>query len=698
MSTPGVLLPERVEKAMKQCEFCGATLPAEASFCGKCGHAPSQTAHQGTQIGDLPTRHLESADASESATLTPSGRLAFSGESTGPLRPLTLVPFEEDRKDTEEEEKRRRAALLGLALPLVGGLADQQPLGHPGVQGTPQMAHLPGIQGTPALPGSILSSPGTPAISSGPPPGQLPGGPPPHPLPYPPPGHHGGSPGGSSGGSPASAPGCLTIGAILAVTALIILATIIGLGLTVLAPNLALSGNANVAPGGSMTLHGSNFLPNSSVILTLDGGTPLYVLRPPASPGLRASGGHAPGAGTVQGALRAQAATNVVPVQGDGTFTITFQVNPSWLIGPHIVHASESVSHRNASLSFTIVQPGASVTPTSPPLSTVTPTTAPTPTPTPTTAPPPVPFLSCLTPGKLTLGPVSELSSQTASGSITLCADGSGTLSWQASWDQKQAPWLHMTRTSGSVLAPGQFQVTISASAISLAAGTYTATILFTGLQSNTTRALTVSFTVQGSCLRAGPLSLTFDTAVGSNPNPDTQTISLTNCGLTSNWSATAATSDGNNWLALNPNKGTLQASASGQVTVAINSTSLAANTYNGTVTLKLGSKTIAVTVTLTVDPLITAGPNPLNPACTTDQNGNAVCTVTLANSPGALPLSWSAAANQGGVTIKPGNDTIPAGGREIVTIIFSLCITTIITFFGPANSAAVTWGCAPVG
>lgn len=662
-------------------------MPTEASFCGKCGHAPAHSAQQNPRIDDLPTRQLASAGPGEANTLTPSGRLAFSGESTGPLRPLTLVPFEEDREEVEdEEEKRRRAALLGLALPLVGGLADQQPLGRlPGIQGTPQQAQFPGIQGTPGLQGSIPSSPGTPAVASGPPPVQRPGAPPPHRQP--PSGQHGGSP----GGSPASSPGCLTLVAIIVATALIILAIIIGLGLTLLAPDLALSGNSHVAPGGSMTLHGSNFLPHSSVTLTLDGGTPLYVLRTP--PG---GGRHATGAGLVQ------AASNMVPVQSDGTFTITFQANPSWLLGPHIVHASESVSHRSASLPFTIVESGASVTPTptSGPAATPTssPTATPTPTPAPTTAPPAVPFLSCLAPGKLTLGPLSERSSQTASGNVTLCAGGSGTLTWQARWNQQQAPWLHMARISGSVLAPGQFQAAVSASVTNLAAGTYTATITFIGLQSNSIRTLTVGLTVQASCLRVGPLSLSFVTAVGSNPNPDTQTISLTNCGLTSNWSATAATSDGNNWLAVNPGNGTLQGNSSRQITVAINALSLATSTYNGTVTLKLGAKTIAVAVTLTVDPLITAGPQLLNPTCTTDQNGNAICTLTLGSTPGGLPLSWSATADQRGVTIKPGNDTIAAGGSETVTIVFSICVTTIITFFGPANSAAVTWDCTPVG
>lgn len=670
---------------MKQCEICGTLLPREASFCGKCGHAPSPSAYPGREIDDLPTRHLESAG--EATMLTPSGKLAFRGSPSGPLRPLTLLPFANDEED--EEQKRRRAARFGLALPLVGGLADQQPLGQiPSMQGTPQMAHIPGMQGTPLVQGSIPSAPGTPAVASGPPPGYVPSGPPPpHLQPPPSSGQQGGSPGGSQGG----APGCLTIAAILIASVVIILTMIIGLGLTVLAPSLVLSGSPDVAPGGTMSLHGTHFLPHSSVTLTLDGGTPLYALQPLAAPRLALGGARYASAGTI---LLAPEATNVVPVQGDGTFTILFQVNPSWLLGQHIVHATESVSHRSASLSFTIIQPSASVTPT--PLPTATPT--PTPTPTPTAVPPAPPVLSCILPGKLTLGPLSAFSSQTSSGTVTLCTSGSGTLTWQASWDQKKAPWLHMNRSSGSILAPGQFQATISASSANLAAGTYTATVTFIELQSGTIEAVTVNLTVQASCLRVGPLSMSFDAGFGSNPNPDTQNISLTNCGLVSDWSATATTSDGNNWLSISPSKGTLKATVSGQITVSINSTTLAIGTYTGTVTIKLGATTVAVTVTLNVSSVITASPNPVNPTCTTDPNGNSTCSVTLMSSPGSASLSWSAGANQTGVSIQPSNGNIPPGGSATVTLVFSICTTTTVTFSGPVNSAAVVWNCTPIG
>ncbi len=670
---------------MKRCEFCGAILPEAASFCGKCGHVPSQISQKATLASDLPTSLLASADNDDNATiLTPSGRLGNLHTSTNPLHPVTLVPIVDDE---EEEEKRRRAALLGLGIPVLGDLANQPTMNQmPGIQGTPQMNQMPGFSGAPTAQGGMPFSPGAPSVQNGAPSLQtsLPGNLPPHPRP--PSGHSGSAP-GTSGGSTGLA-GCLTVGAVIAASLLIILATVIGLSLTVFAPQLSLSGSSSVISGSMMTLHGSSFRPNSSVTLTLDGGTPLYVLQQRAAPARLAAGNaqHAASAGLV---LLSPAATNVVPVQGDGTFTITFQVNPTWAPGQHTIHASESVSHRSTSLPFTIILSSASATPTATPADTPAPTptvtaTA-TPSPTPTTAPPPAPALSCISSGTLALGPVSELSSQTASGSATLCTSGAGVLTWQAGWDQKQAPWLQMAQKSGSVQTPDQFTATISASAANLVAGTYTTTITFIGLQSNTTEALKVTFTVQAGCLRA-PTSLAFTATTGSNPA--SQSLPMTNCGLTSDWSGSAATTDPGNWLAISPSKGTLKGNSSTNITVTVTSASLSANNYKGSITLKLGSKIVTVTVNLTVNPpQITAQPA----SC---DSSSSTCTVTLINSSSGAPLNWSVSASQEGVTMQPGSGTIPAGGQETVMITFAACTPTTVTFSGPGNSVTVSWNC----
>src|SRR2546425_11866197 len=97
---------------MKQCHFCGTSLPTGASFCGVCGHVSSQESAQSTYIGDIPTLQMGNHPGENNPTIA-----AFSAPKntpSGPLRPLTLVPME----DEEEEERRRRALAFGLGLPL----------------------------------------------------------------------------------------------------------------------------------------------------------------------------------------------------------------------------------------------------------------------------------------------------------------------------------------------------------------------------------------------------------------------------------------------------------------------------------------------------------------------------------------------------------------------------------------------------
>lgn len=725
---------------MKQCEFCGTGMPDGASFCSKCGRAPSRVSQPAVEVVDLPTVSLESTPDDEQPTVlsvaekrtvleadrAPSGLHPVvlvpleegqdeDREKTGALHPIVLVPLEEGNggADEDEEEKRRRAALIGLGLPLIGDVISQPPAGQvPVLQSTPQMAHVPVIPNAPALPGNA-TGPTSPVLPGEPGTWQAPSQPdpmPPHTPPYMPPGSNGGSPGGSTGtgtgtGTAGGSSSCLINGLIILATLLILASIFVGLGLTAFAPTLSLSGNSNVVPGSTMTLHGNNFLPNSNVTLIMDVDTPIYVFQP-SIPGQMAYG-HAQlaaGIGLITRASASSKPTNVVPVLGDGTFNVTFQVNPSWSPGQHTIHATEAVSHRSASLNFTIAQSGATATPTSGPTATPAPTPTPTstPTPTPTTPAAPAPTLSCANPGRLALGPVSELSSQTASGTITLCTSGSGTLTWTASWNRNQAPWLLLNRTSGSVLAPAEDQVTVTASAVNLKAGTYTTTITFIGIQSNTTQAVNVTFTVRAACARINPTSLNFMGVEGGN-NPQPQTVSIANCGLTSDWSA-AIGSTSNHWLAISPNRGTLRPGATATITAAVSLAKLQAGTYTNTIDIKIGAQNTVVEVTLTVNPppAISAAPNPLNPNCAGDPsgNGNTDCTATLMNDSANAGLSWSATASVSGVTVQASSNSIPAGSSETVTIVIPAsapCTNITITFTGPANSASVTWDCTPI-
>jgi hypothetical protein len=273
-------------------------------------------------------------------------------------------------EDKEEEEKRRRAALAGLVFPLLSALADAPPAQIPLVPGTPQIGQVASIQNVPNVQppgisqthGFPAGSASSPALSSHSSPGL------PNPGSSSNPGtpgsglHPGGSsnpgtpgsglhPGGSSNpgtlgsglhpghpGTPRSTsglPGCLTSSLLVLIVLFVILASIITLGLTVWEPALTLNGNAFVVSGSTLSLHGTHFLPNSNVDLTLDNTlTPIYYLQRSTPNQLAALS--LPGAEDVSQLFQYRVnGKQTVIVAGSGTFAIVLQVDSSWKSGQH---------------------------------------------------------------------------------------------------------------------------------------------------------------------------------------------------------------------------------------------------------------------------------------------------------------------------------------------------------------------------
>src|SRR5215471_21632332 len=107
---------------MRQCEYCKAELPDQATFCGTCGRIATDEAEAITGVTEIPTAELDA------------------------------MPTEYDEED--EEEKRRRAALLGLSLPVLADSMAHEPT-VPVVQGTPQVSNAPFVQGTSQTPHQI---------------------------------------------------------------------------------------------------------------------------------------------------------------------------------------------------------------------------------------------------------------------------------------------------------------------------------------------------------------------------------------------------------------------------------------------------------------------------------------------------------------------------------------------------------------
>src|SRR5712692_3137802 len=691
---------------MRHCEFCATELPDHTTFCWHCGRAPTSSTEALTGVsispaGNLPVEEVTTApnlpvpslpvrtdlaeDAQEQNAVT-----AISIAENPTLPHAQLVPENQastnaDTDEEEEEEKRRRAAMFGPGLSLLGKVVTRAPGADvPVVQGTPQFKGVPSVQGAPhiaqaphmptipkwqisrlptypSVPAVHHAAPAQPAAAHGTMSPPLPQ--PAHPIPGP----HG--PGARQSGC---VPGLVVAG----VTCLLIIASIIGLGFTILSPSLSLGGSTNVAWGEAIHLHGSNFIPGSTVRLTLDGAAPLYYASRNPATQVSYSTITTAGLDTIEEQFAQDSSTkNSVVVGGNGTFNISVIVNPNWHAGRHFIRASEEISPRSAQLTFTIQQSGTSSTPTPSPTETPTPLTL---------------GLSCVKPASIALT-ASAGYTQPVSQKVTLCAIGSGAINWTASWDRNAAPWLQLDHTSGKINAPGQGQVKVSTLAARLKPGKYTTAITFSSQASGTQVSLTVSLTVQAGCVSVTPGTFKVSGAVG---NTQTQTATVTNCGnAAGSWSAATSAS----WLKVAPTSGTLSAGAAQKVTITMSQGKV--GTYTGQSTFTLGESQFVVHVTLKVQaPTLSVKPRSLDAqTCSLDRSQLFwVCHVTVTNDGNVhANLNWSTSSSEGpSISFSPANGTLAAGAQVRVKVdIPDNCpdIATLV-FTGPANSVSVTW------
>src|ERR1019366_549056 len=274
---------------MRICQHCGAGVPNYAGFCGECGQLVS--------IGEPATRERTvwgsqsvSPDKAQTTIITNNDQgtgYSFEDEETGQNPALK----NSDENIDEDEDERRRSILADFNLPLLAdAISGQATANVPMVQGTPQITGAPTVTGTPSFGGRsplageggaanplVLSAPGPQAFAgplthggshfNAPPTGLPQGSHTPH-TPHTPPIH------GPNKPQPQNS-GCMVWLLVVIIVPLIILVSIIGVGLTILAPTLSLSGGTSVTVGGTLHLHGGHFIPGKSVTCILDGSIPL---------------------------------------------------------------------------------------------------------------------------------------------------------------------------------------------------------------------------------------------------------------------------------------------------------------------------------------------------------------------------------------------------------------------------------------
>ena len=225
--------------------------------------------------------------------------------------------------------------------------------------------------------------------------------------------------------------------------------------------------------------------------------------------------------------------------------------------------------------------------------------------------------------------------------------------------------WLAVTPGSGTV--SGSSSVSVSVNTSGLAANTYTGTVTITA-PGATTQVVNVTLVVSAQpTVTAAPSSLNFAFQIGATA-PTAQSLNIG--GTATTFNAVAATTSGGSWLSVTPGSGPISGSSS--VSVSVNTTGLAANTYTGTITISAtGATSQVVNVTLTVtQPVVTAAPSSLNFAFLIGGTAPAAQPVTIGGT-SALTFNAVAATTSGGswLSVTPGSGPISGSSSVSVSV-----------------------------
>ncbi len=272
-----------------------------------------------------------------------------------------------------------------------------------------------------------------------------------------------------------------------------------------------------------------------------------------------------------------------------------------------------------------------------------------------------------------------------------------------------QVSWLRFNGTcsAGVTGSTGStpFALTITADPSCVPAGTYTGSVSINPQVTGASQiVIPITFTV--SALAVSPASVNLSYQTGSAlPNP----TSLAITGPNSAFTAAAATTNGGNWLNVAPTSGAITG-GSGAVAVILDpnvTPTLAAGTYNGTVTITPSGASnntpviVPVTLTVTVAPPVTISGSTLQ---INYQLGGAnnlpqqVLTIATTSTQAlTYGLSSTVANNPSGrnwIVINPSSGTIPANGSVPITVSYDTTAnlpagnwTGTVTLFTPGGS-----------
>ena len=247
--------------------------------------------------------------------------------------------------------------------------------------------------------------------------------------------------------------------------------------------------------------------------------------------------------------------------------------------------------------------------------------------------------------------------------------------------------WLTISK-SGNACCTTPEVITVSVTANTLAAGTYTGEITFTQSTSHD-MAITVPVTLTVEATGStffdnvpGQLSFSF---TPSTNNPPPQAVLIQNGGPgTLNWTATRNTADGGNWLTVSPTSGTAPSTISvGVVTANLPGGGLIAGTYIGQVSLQAAAGNVTVPVTVYVDDPVFVQLIPVTFSTTVGVNPPSQMVTVSSTSP-SITFDASATNGKGGtwLSISPQGNACCTTPR-VITVSVNVASLGVGTYVG---------------
>ena len=228
--------------------------------------------------------------------------------------------------------------------------------------------------------------------------------------------------------------------------------------------------------------------------------------------------------------------------------------------------------------------------------------------------------------------------------------------------------WLSVSPSSGTT--PGT--LTVTGAGGNLPPSTYSGTVFLTtsgGLQISIPVSLVVT---SPPTVTPNPTSLSFSSVAGQS-NPAAQSVSISSSNnVAINYTITATTQSGGNWLSASASSGTTP----GSFSVSVNTSGLNAGTYQGTVSISAPGATnpsisVPVTLNLSGPPALTTSPTNLSFSYQIGGSQPAGQTLSI-NAPanGTLGFNVAAATTTGGswLSTSPTSGTTPGSVQVVVS------------------------------